>query len=170
MNAGPGVPAPLAVALYRPEIPPNTGNIARLCVCAGVPLHIVGRPSFRMDERAVRRAGLDYWSELELHRHSDWGAFKAAMDERPGAPARILAITKRGTRRYSEHPFAPGDVLFLGRETDGLPPEIMEEFRTLHPERMLAIPMMPGARSLNLANAASIVLYKGLRRLGFPGM
>ena len=158
----------LAVALYRPEIPPNTGNIARLCVCAGVPLHIVGRPSFRMDERAVRRAGLDYWSELELHRHAAWGDFKRAMEARPGPAARFLLITKHGTRPHSAHTYAPGDTLVFGRETDGLPEEIMEEVRAADPERLLRIPMRPGARSLNLANAVSIALYEGLRQLGFP--
>ncbi|MBI3735977.1 tRNA (cytidine(34)-2'-O)-methyltransferase [Candidatus Sumerlaeota bacterium] len=160
------------IALYRPEIPPNTGNIARLCVCTGTPLHIIGKPSFSMDERAVRRAGLDYWDRLALHRHKDWEAFVNYVSEgaiREGFTCNILVISKHGGKPYWDHAFQPTDFLVFGRETDGLPDFIHQSIRAKNPDHILRIPMTETGRSLNLSNAAAIVLYEALRQTGFSG-
>lgn len=168
----------MEIALYQPEIPPNTGNIARLCVCTGSPLHIIGRPNFDMDEKAVKRAGLDYWDRLVLHRHKDWRTFadsvgvrakKRADLEAAGRAPNILLVSKFGKCIYWNHPFRGDEILVFGMETDGLPEFIHEEIRSENPDHILRIPMTPESRSLNLANAASIVLYEGLRQAGFAG-
>lgn len=148
----------LRVALVEPEIPPNTGNIARLCAATRVPLHIVGVTGFRLDDRAVRRAGLDYWPEVELHRHHDMTRLNEALPE-----ARLLYFTTKAERRYTDWSFAPDDCLVFGRETRGLPEELLRANR----ERCLTIPMLnPNVRSLNLATAVAIVLYEALRQTG----
>ena len=145
------------VALIEPRIPPNTGNIARLCAAAGVPLHLIGPLGFSLDEREVRRAGLDYWDKADVWVHENWFAFRDAI-----ARPRCLYFSANATRDYTTAPFAPGSVLVFGSETDGLPARILEK----HPERCYRIPMPGEVRSLNLANAVSIVLYESLRRLG----
>ena len=148
----------LRVALVEPEIPPNTGNIARLCAATRVPLHIVGVAGFRLDDRAVRRAGLDYWPEVELHRHRDLPALFEAV---PGA--RFIYLTTKAERRYTDWRFTGEDCLVFGRETRGLPDEVLRA----NPERCLTIPMLnPKVRSLNLATSVSIVLYEALRQTG----
>jgi len=160
----------MEIALYRPEIPPNTGNIARLCVCTASPLHIIGRPSFSLDERAVRRAGLDYWDLLDLHRHRDWSTFLSDADERTRRGERsgnILLITKFAERNYWDHSFNPGDILVFGQETSGLPDFVHNAIKERNPDHLLRIPMTETSRSLNLSNAAAIVLYEALRQTGF---
>ena len=147
----------LRVALFEPEIPPNTGNVARLCAATRTPLHVVGVTGFRMDERAVRRAGLDYWPEVELHRHRDFDALREAL---PGA--RFVYLTTRGGVSYADWAFAADDCLVFGPETRGLPEELLRANR----ERCLTIPMLnPKVRSLNLATSVGIVLYEALRQL-----
>jgi tRNA (cytidine/uridine-2'-O-)-methyltransferase len=147
----------MRIVLVEPEIPPNTGSIARLCAATETPLHLVGRLGFTIDDRHLRRAGLDYWPWVPLHRHVDWAAFAAAV------PGRRLAFSARATRPYTAIRFAPDDVLVFGGETKGLAPEVIEE---LEPE-VYRIPITsPHVRSLNLANAVSIVLYEALRQLG----
>jgi tRNA (cytidine/uridine-2'-O-)-methyltransferase len=146
----------LHVALVEPEIPPNTGNVARLCAATRTPLHIVGVTGFRLDERAVRRAGLDYWPEVELHRHRDIEALREAL---PGA--RFVYLTTKAVVSYTDWIFEDGDCLVFGRETRGLPEEILRA----NPERCITIPMPnPKVRSLNLATAVAIVLYEALRQ------
>jgi tRNA (cytidine/uridine-2'-O-)-methyltransferase len=146
----------LRVALVEPEIPPNTGNIARLCAATRVPLHIVGATGFRLDDRAVRRAGLDYWPEVEMHRHRDLAALAEAL---PGA--RLIYLTTKAERRYTDWHFGPEDCLIFGRETRGLPEDVLRA----NWERCLTIPMLnPNVRSLNLATAVAIVLYEALRQ------
>jgi tRNA (cytidine/uridine-2'-O-)-methyltransferase len=146
------------VALVEPEIPPNTGNIARLCAATRVPLHIVGVTGFRLDDRAVRRAGLDYWPEVELHRHHDLDRLGEALPE-----ARFLYFTTKIERPYTEWRFEQNDCLVFGRETRGLPEDLLNANR----ERCLTIPMLnPNVRSLNLATAVAIVLYEALRQTG----
>ncbi|MCA1634966.1 MAG: tRNA (cytidine(34)-2'-O)-methyltransferase [Acidobacteria bacterium] len=146
------------VALVEPEIPPNTGNIARLCAATRTPLHIVGVAGFRLDERAVRRAGLDYWPEVSLRRHRDLEALRAALPE-----ARFVYLTTKAETPYTDWEFAEGDCLVFGRETRGLPEEVLSANR----ERCLRIPVLnPNVRSLNLANAVAIVLYEALRQTG----
>jgi tRNA (cytidine/uridine-2'-O-)-methyltransferase len=148
----------IQVALVEPEIPPNTGNIARLCAATAVPLHIVGVTGFRLDDRAVRRAGLDYWPEVLLHRHSDLVTLQHALPS-----ARFLYFTTKSDKSYFDWSFEPGDCLIFGRETRGLPESTLRE----NWERCLTIPMLnPKVRSLNLATAVGVVLYEALRQLG----
>lgn len=149
----------LHVVLIEPQIPPNTGTIARLCAATDTPLHLVGPLGFSLDDRAVRRAGLDYWDKVDLWVHPGWRAFRDAI-----ARERCLYFSANARRDYREAPFRSNSCLVFGNETDGLPPRILEK----HPERCFRIPMPGGVRSLNLANAVSIVLYEGLRRLGLP--
>lgn len=148
---------PFRIVLVEPEIPPNTGSIARLCAATASPLHLVGALGFRVDARAVRRAGLDYWHLVDLHRHDDLGAFREAFPE-----ARLRLFTANSPLSYLEADLAPGDALVFGRESVGLPVELVEA----HPEASFALPTLGPVRSLNLSNAASIVLYEALRRSG----
>ena len=148
----------MRVALVEPEIPPNTGNIARLCAATFTPLHIVGVPGFRLDDRAVRRAGLDYWPEVELHRHPDLPALYESL------PAtRFIYLTTKGEISYLDWGFQEADCLVFGRETRGLPESLLKA----NWERCLTIPMLnPRVRSLNLAVSVGIVLYEALRQTG----
>jgi len=150
------------VALWEPEIPPNTGNIARLCAATGAPLHLVGRLGFRLDASSLRRAGLDYWDAVELHRHASWSAFEKAWLDAGGSLERIFCFSANATRPYTEIAFRDGDCLMFGGESHGLPAELLER----QGERVLTIPMPAGkVRSLNLATAAGIALYEVLRQL-----
>jgi tRNA (cytidine/uridine-2'-O-)-methyltransferase len=146
------------VALYEPEIPQNTGNIARTCAATGMPLHIVGQPIFSLDESRVRRAGLDYWPYLSLHRHADLDAFAQTLEP----TARICCLTTKATLLYTDWEFRPGDCIMFGPESRGLPPEVRERYA----ESCLKIPMFqPNVRSLNLANSVAVVLYEAIRQL-----
>jgi tRNA (cytidine/uridine-2'-O-)-methyltransferase len=148
----------LRVALVEPEIPQNTGNIARLCAATFTPLHVVGVTGFRLDDRAVRRAGLDYWPEVTLQRHRDLEALHASIPE-----ARFLYFTTKAQRSYADWQYASEDCLVFGRETRGL----SEELLRANWDRCLTIPVLnSNVRSLNLANAVSIVLYEALRQTG----
>lgn len=144
------------IALFEPEIPPNTGNIARLCAATRSPLHIVGAPGFRMDDRAVRRAGLDYWDEVSITRHMDLCALSSHLPE-----ATFLYFSTKGLIPYTEWEYAPGDCLVFGPETRGLPEDLLSRNR----DRCLTIPMAnPNVRSLNLATSVGIVLYEAIRQ------
>jgi tRNA (cytidine/uridine-2'-O-)-methyltransferase len=145
------------VALFEPEIPPNTGNIARLCVATGVPLHLIGRLGFRLDDRSLRRAGLDYWQEVVLHRHARLADFEAALRGR-----RVIPFSARAEALYTSVRYQAGDCLLFGSETRGLP----EEFLKRQPHAAVTIPMPAGkVRSLNLATTVGIALYEALRQL-----
>ena len=147
----------LRVALVEPEIPQNTGNIARLCAATNTQLHIVGVTGFRMDDRAVRRAGLDYWDEVAITRHRDLVQFQAAQPA-----ARLLYFSTKAEQSIWHFAFRPEDCLVFGPETRGLPEVLLKE----NWERCLTIPMFnPNVRSLNLANSVSIALYEALRQL-----
>lgn len=147
----------LHVALWEPEIPPNTGTIARLCAATRTALHLIGRPGFRLDDRELRRAGLDYWPHVGLHQHPTFPEFETAI----GAD-RIVCIETGAGRRYTEASFRDGDCLLFGNESHGLPPSVRERYG----DRTFGIPMPNGAiRSLNLAVAAGIVLFEALRQL-----
>lgn len=149
----------LEIALYEPEIPPNTGNIARLCAANGCPLHLVGRLGFRIDEKSLRRAGLDYWESVELHRHDSLDEFEKALEK---SQTRIFCLSAHATTPYTQIAFKANDCLLFGAETRGLPPEVLERYKNTS----FTIPMLSGkVRSLNLATAAGIVLYEGLRQL-----
>jgi tRNA (cytidine/uridine-2'-O-)-methyltransferase len=148
----------IRVALVEPEIPPNTGNIARLCAATRVPLHIIGAIGFRLDDRAVRRAGLDYWPEVTLQRHLDLESLYQELRQ-----ARFIFLSTKGSIPYIEWTFEPDDCLVFGRETRGLPEEVLHQ----NWGRCLTIPMLnPKVRSLNLATAVGIVLYEALRQTG----
>jgi tRNA (cytidine/uridine-2'-O-)-methyltransferase len=148
----------LSVALVEPEIPPNTGNIARLCAAMNVPLHIVGVTGFRMDDRALRRAGHDYWPEVKLTRHHDLQSYNQSL-----TTSRFVYLSTKAERLYTEWSFEPDDCLVFGPETRGLPLELLRE----NWDRCLKIPMFnPNVRSLNLATAVGIVLFEALRQTG----
>jgi tRNA (cytidine/uridine-2'-O-)-methyltransferase len=154
--------APLHIVLVEPEIPPNTGNVARLCAATGCALHLVEPLGFRIDDRELKRAGLDYWHQLDVVLHPSLDAFLAAIEGR----ARWYYST-HAARRYTDAPFALGDVLIFGRETKGLPKELIAR----EPERALRIPMREGSvRSVNLSTAVGIATYGALTTLGFPGL
>jgi tRNA (cytidine/uridine-2'-O-)-methyltransferase len=153
--------APLHVVLVEPEIPPNTGNVARLCAATGCALHLVEPLGFRIDDRELKRAGLDYWDALAVVVHPSLEALLEAF-----APQRRWLLSTRASRCYADAPFALGDVLVFGKETAGLPQTLLDA----HPDRALRIPMRDGAvRSLNLSTAVGVVTYAALARLGFPG-
>jgi len=153
-----------AIVLVHPEIPPNTGNVIRLAANTATELHLVEPLGFRMDDRDLRRAGLDYHEYTRVTVHSDWATCRAALDA--GQVRRWFAMTTRGTRAVHQTAFTPGDVLVFGCETTGLPEAILATFV---PARQLAIPMRPGVRSLNLSNAVAVTVYEAWRQQGFAG-
>lgn len=154
--------APLHVVLVEPEIPPNTGNVARLCAATGCALHLVEPLGFRIDDRELKRAGLDYWDAVGVVVHASLDAFLAAFASR-----RLWLLSTRASRPYGEADFARGDALIFGKETAGLPQSLLDR----HPDRTLRIPMRPGAvRSINLSSAAAVVTYAALAQLGFPDL
>lgn len=150
------------VVLVEPEIPPNTGNVARLCAATRSVLHLIEPLGFEMSDRTLRRAGMDYWQHVKWHRWRDWEHFESGRD--PGG--RLWVIESQGPKVYSEATFQPEDVLVFGRETAGLPTGLLERYR----QSWLRIPMGHAqARSLNLSNCVALVLFEALRQLGFPG-
>ena len=149
------------VALYQPEIPPNTGNVIRLCANTGCRLHLIEPLGFSLDHARLRRAGLDYHEFVDLAVHDSFEALLEALD----AP-RVLAFTTKGAVSYHQVAFQAGDLLLFGPETRGLPAEVLARL----PEgQRLRLPMRPGQRSLNLSNAVAVAVYEGWRQLGFPG-
>jgi tRNA (cytidine/uridine-2'-O-)-methyltransferase len=151
----------LAVVLYRPEIPPNTGNVIRLCANTGTELHLVEPLGFAWEDKSLKRAGLDYHEFARVFRHADWAACKAALSGR-----RCFALTTKGGVRHDQPSFVDNDVLVFGRETSGLPAEVMAEFP---PAQRLRLPMLPGQRSLNLSNAVAVTVFEAWRQQGFGG-
>jgi tRNA (cytidine/uridine-2'-O-)-methyltransferase len=146
------------VVLFQPEIPPNTGSVARLCAATLTPLHLIEPLGFKIDDKHLKRAGLDYWEYVDLHVHKSWDDFVAKT-----APEKLLYLSKRAAKSYTSVEYSDEHFLVFGPETRGLP----NEFLDAHPDCALRIPMMgTGVRSLNLSNAVSIVLYEGLRQLG----
>jgi tRNA (cytidine/uridine-2'-O-)-methyltransferase len=154
---------PFHVVLVEPEIPPNTGNIARLCAATACPLHLVGRLGFSIDAHAVRRAGLDYWPLVEVHTHSDLAAAEGAI-ARLAAPAapRVWLFSGKARRSFLDVDFAEGDALVFGKESTGLPDELLRDRTAM----VIGIPTLGEVRSLNLANSVAIALYEALRQLG----
>jgi tRNA (cytidine/uridine-2'-O-)-methyltransferase len=149
------------VVLYRPEIPPNTGNAMRLCANTGTTLHLIHPLGFSLDEARLRRAGLDYRHWAEVRNHDSLEDFVATA-----APERIWAFSQVGQTSYTEVEYGPGDALLFGPESDGLPEEILGWGQI---EDRVRIPMLPRSRSLNLANALAIAVYEAWRQLGFQG-
>ena len=148
----------LHVALVEPQIPPNTGNIARLCAATGTPLHLVEPLGFSLDDADVKRAGLDYWDAVELWVHAHWHAFREAV-----TAERCLYFSAHGRQSFWEAPYPDRAVLVFGNESDGLPDRILDK----HADRLYRIPMRDSVRSLNLATAVGIVLYEALRQQGW---
>jgi tRNA (cytidine/uridine-2'-O-)-methyltransferase len=150
----------LDVVLYEPEIAPNTGNSIRLCANTGARLHLIRPLGFEMDDRRLRRAGLDYHEYAEVRVHDDWEAYCRAQQ-----PRRVFAFTTRGERLYSEVQYLQGDSLVFGPETRGLPAELLERIPA---ELRLYLPMRPGSRSLNLSNTVAVAVFEAWRQWGFP--
>lgn len=149
------------VVLFQPEIPPNTGNVMRLCANAGASLHLIEPLGFRMDDKSLRRAGLDYSEWHTVCRYATLDAYLLRCE-----PRRVYAFSTKASRRYSDAEFTPRDALLFGPETRGLPVDILFN---LPPEQRLTIPMVPGSRSLNLSNSVAIALYEVWRQQGFTG-
>ena len=150
------------IVLVEPEIPPNTGNVARLCAATKSRLHLIEPFGFKLDDAQLKRAGMDYWQQVEWHRWKNWTAFA----EKLPAEARLWFVESDGPKLYSEARFGEGDYLVFGRETAGLPQPLLEA----HRERWLRIPMFNAeSRSLNLSNCVALVLFEALRQQGFPG-
>ncbi len=147
------------IALFEPEIPPNTGNIIRLCANTGAALHLIEPLGFKLEDKQLKRAGLDYHEYAKLTLHKNWAAFKLAL-----AGKRMFAITTKGSQSYAKVNFKAGDVFVFGPETRGLPEEIRAEFA---PESRLRLPMLPDSRSLNLSNSAAVLLYEAWRQVDF---
>jgi len=149
----------MQIVLYQPEIPPNTGNIARLCAATNTPLHLIEPLGFKIDDKHLKRAGLDYWPSVTLRVHPHWAAFEAAHASSP--PARIVLTSARGGVAHHEFRFEPGDAIVLGPEARGLPEFLFD----LYPHRV-RIPVLNTVRSLNLSTSAGILLYEALRQTG----
>lgn len=149
------------IVLHQPEIPGNTGNIGRTCVATGTPLHLIEPLGFRLDEKSIRRAGMDYWHQLEVYRYINFEEFRERHPK-----AKIWMATTKAKHVYTEVEYGAGDYIMFGKESAGIPEEILAE----HEADCIRIPMLPSIRSLNLSNAVSIVLYEALRQGGFGGM
>jgi len=151
----------LHIILYQPEIPPNTGNIIRLCANTGANLHLVGPLGFQLDHNRVKRAGLDYAELARVQQYVNWEAFRTQHPD-----MRIWAFSTRGQRRYDQAEFSPDDGLLFGPETRGLPAEVLADMGQAH---CLRLPMADASRSLNLSNTVAVGLYEAWRQLGFAG-
>jgi tRNA (cytidine/uridine-2'-O-)-methyltransferase len=154
------------VVLHEPEIPPNTGNVIRLCANAGCALHLVEPLGFTLDDARLRRAGLDYHEYAPVRVHADLARALGAIEAAEGAPARVFAFSTRGRRRHDAVDWRDGDVLLFGAETRGLPDAVLD---ALAPEARLRLPMRPGVRSLNLSNAVAVAVYEAWRSRDFRG-
>lgn len=146
------------IVLVEPEIPANTGNISRTCAATGTYLHLVRPLGFHTDDKTLKRAGLDYWHSVKLEYHDSFGEVLEAYKEH-----RFFFATTKATKRYTDFTFQDGDFFVFGKETKGLPEELLAQ----HPETLLRLPMSDAVRSLNLSNSAAIMLYEGLRQTGF---
>lgn len=149
------------VVLFEPEIPPNTGNVIRLCANTGALLHLIKPLGFELDDAKLRRAGLDYHEFATVHVHDDYAHFQASVH-----PARVFAFSTRGRRNYADVAFAAGDALVFGPETRGLSNAMLDD---LAPENRLRLPMRAGNRSLNLSNSVAVVVFEAWRQSGFAG-
>ena len=154
------------IVLYQPEIPPNTGNVIRLCANTGAQLHLVRPLGFDLDDRQLRRAGLDYHEYTPMQVHDDLPAAFAAIENANGTPLRVFALSTRGTRRFDAPAYRDGDAFLFGSETSGLPQDV---FDAIPHEQRVRLPMRPHNRSLNLSNTVAVVVFEAWRQLGFAG-
>ena len=155
--------AKLNIVLFEPEIPANTGNIGRTCVATGSRLHLIEPLGFQVNEKAVKRAGLDYWDKLDV---TVYDCYRDFLEKNPRAAEKLYMASTKAPRAYTEVSYEPGAYIMFGKESAGIPEELLAE----HKETVVRIPMLPDIRSLNLANSVAIVLYEALRRNGFAGM
>ncbi|MBY0240163.1 MAG: tRNA (uridine(34)/cytosine(34)/5-carboxymethylaminomethyluridine(34)-2'-O)-methyltransferase TrmL [Burkholderiaceae bacterium] len=151
------------VVLVKPEIPPNTGNVIRLCANTGAQLHLIEPLGFELDDSKLKRAGLDYHEYAAMQVHKDWAAFLAAVQP---DPARLFAMTTHGSSPFADQPFRPGDVFVFGSETKGLDPDFRNSFP---PSQRIRLPMRPDNRSLNLSNTVAVVVFEAWRQNGYQG-
>ena len=149
------------IVLHQPEIPANTGNIGRTCVATGTSLHLIEPLGFHLDEKSIKRAGMDYWEHLDVTRYMNYQEF---MEKHPGA--KVWLATTKAKRSYTDVSFGPDDFIMFGKESAGIPEEILVD----HEEDCIRIPMLPEIRSLNLSNSVAIVLYEALRQNQFSSM
>lgn len=149
------------IVLMEPEIPPNTGNIARTCAATGTALHLIEPLGFSLSDRYLKRAGVDYWDHVEVYVHPSWDALPDGLKD----PARLYFFTSHGGIPYDQVRYQSDDILVFGRESQGLPRWLLDRY----PDRWCQIPMVSHVRSLNLSNAVAIAVYEGYRQLGFPG-
>ncbi|MDQ3038204.1 MAG: tRNA (cytidine(34)-2'-O)-methyltransferase [Pseudomonadota bacterium] len=154
------------VILHRPEIPPNTGNVIRLCANTGARLHLIRPLGFDIDDKQLRRAGLDYHEYAPMQVHDDLDAALASIADASGAPPRVFALSTRGTQRFDAPAYREGDVFLFGSETAGLPQDV---FNAIPEWQRLRLPMRPENRSLNLSNTVAVVVFEAWRQLGFAG-
>ncbi|HUH89341.1 MAG TPA: tRNA (cytidine(34)-2'-O)-methyltransferase [Lysobacter sp.] len=154
------------VILFQPEIPPNTGNAIRLCANTGAQLHLVRPLGFALEDKQLRRAGLDYHEYARVQVHDDLDAALVAIAEAAQAAPRVFALSTRGSTRHDLPQYRPGDTFLFGRETSGLPPEVLER---IPPQQRLRLPMQAGNRSVNLSNTVAVVVFEAWRQLGFAG-
>ncbi len=152
------------IVLHQPEIPANTGNIGRTCVATGTSLHLIEPLGFRLNEKEIRRAGMDYWEKLSVNRYVNYAEFLQEYERHLGA--RLWMATTKAKRAYTEAAFGPDDFIMFGRESAGIPEEILVE----HEDTCIRIPMLPQIRSLNLSNSVAIILYEALRQNQFDSM
>lgn len=149
------------IILHQPEIPQNTGNIGRTCVATGTSLHLIEPLGFRLDEKSIKRAGMDYWQHLDVHRYVNFEEF---LERNP--KAKIWMATTKAKRSYCDVEFGENDFIMFGKESAGIPEEILVDYE----DTCIRIPMLPQIRSLNLSNSVAIVLYEALRQQGFSSM
>ena len=154
------------VILHRPEIPPNTGNVIRLCANTGAQLHLVRPLGFEIDHKQLRRAGLDYHEYAPMQVHDDLPAALAEIESANGAPPRVFALSTRGTQRFDAPAYRDGDTFMFGSETSGLPQDVLD---AIPESQRLRLPMRPDNRSLNLSNTVAVVVFEAWRQLGFAG-
>lgn len=148
------------VVLVEPEIPPNTGNIVRTCAATGCVLHLIEPLGFDIDEKTIKRAGLDYWDKVDIRVHPSWQDFRPHL-----AGTRAWFFSTKASRAHCDTAFQDGDYLIFGKETKGLDEALLRQYR----EQTVRLPMLPGIRSLNLSNTVAVVVYEALRQQGFPG-
>ena len=154
------------IVLHEPEIPYNTGNIGRTCVITGSRLHLIRPFGFMINDKMLKRAGLDYWQKLDVTEYDNIEDFYKSVESDGSKSGRIFYATTKGKKNYSEVEYHDGDYIVFGRESAGIPEEIL----AVHPDDCIRIPMLPDERSLNLSNSVAIILYEALRQMGFPGL
>ena len=160
----------MQIVLIEPKIPQNTGNIIRLCACTGASLTIVGEPAFSMDDAHMRRAGLDYYREISIERQTDWSSFLDSIAAKGKGWQDLAFLSRFGRRTYTDYSYSMDSILVFGNEPDGLPPQLREEILQRSPEQLLRIPVSRRCRSLNLANAVTLLVYEALRQNNFSDL